>query len=422
MKVWLITVGEPLPTDGNGDRLLRTGILAETMAREGHEVVWWTSAFDHIRKRHRTRSNSRIKTAECYEIQMLASVGYRQNVSLRRIIDHVGIAHQWRKLVARERHPDIVLCSLPTLELCDAAVEYSQLHGIPAVIDVRDLWPDQFLDLLPKATQPLGRLALAPMFRQVKRVCRGATALCGITDQFVEWGLNHGDRARTSRDQAFAMAYRESPPTAQEIAEAQEFWKRHGLRDDQFIACFFGTIGRHFEIETVMAAVRKIEAQYPNFRAVLCGVGPSLERHQKAAAGSRALVFPGWVNAAQIWTLLRLASIGLAPYVNSQNFTRNLPNKPIEYLSAGLPVVTSLRGVLSDLLDQWDCGVVYPEGDTQALSTQLVILQRDRAALARMSRNAQTLYNQQYRASAVYAQMSRYLCDLAGLPYHRAAA
>ncbi len=54
MRVWLLTVGEPLPTDGGSDRVWRTGFLARALADRGHEVVWWSSAFDPFR--HRLRS------------------------------------------------------------------------------------------------------------------------------------------------------------------------------------------------------------------------------------------------------------------------------------------------------------------------------------------------------------------------------
>ncbi|GAI08595.1 unnamed protein product, partial [marine sediment metagenome] len=50
MRIWLITIGEPLPSDNNNDRLYRTGILAKLLIQRGHEVVWWTSTFDHVRK------------------------------------------------------------------------------------------------------------------------------------------------------------------------------------------------------------------------------------------------------------------------------------------------------------------------------------------------------------------------------------
>lgn len=413
MKVWLITVGEPLPNDGNGDRLLRTAILSEAMSQNGHDVLWWTSAFDHSRKRHRSLRNERLQLTKNFQIQTLYSVGYRHNVSIRRVIDQIGVARQFRRLADKESPPEIILCSLPTLELCDAAVNYGARQGIPVILDVRDLWPDLFLDLLPKVGQPVGRLLLTPMFRQVQRVCRKATAICGITDEFVRWGLNHGSREKSDWDRTFPLAYRESSPPAQELAEAKRYWRNQGLTDDQFIACFFGVMGRHSDLETVIAAARKIESMVPNLRVVLCGLGPNFERCQRLAAGSPTVLLPGWMNAAQIWTLLRMSQVGLAPFANCENYTRNLPNKPIEYLSAGLPIVTCLKGVLSDVIRKNDCGVIYSDQDPAALADVLLKLHSTRSDVRRMSTNAQKVYDDKYRASVVYAAMERYLQEVA---------
>jgi len=53
MRVWLLTIGEPVPLGaGARDRLHRTGAFARYLVSRGHQVVWWTSAFDHFRKQH----------------------------------------------------------------------------------------------------------------------------------------------------------------------------------------------------------------------------------------------------------------------------------------------------------------------------------------------------------------------------------
>ena len=38
MRVWLVTIGEPLPIDGTNERLCRTGILANMLVKRGHKV------------------------------------------------------------------------------------------------------------------------------------------------------------------------------------------------------------------------------------------------------------------------------------------------------------------------------------------------------------------------------------------------
>ncbi len=125
------------------------------------------------------------------------------------------------------------------------------------------------------------------------------------------------------------------------------------------------------------------------------------------------MVFPGWVGAAEIWTLMRMARAGLAPYHNSKDFRSSLPNKSIEYLSAGLPLVSSLTGELERLLSEHGCGVTYVEGDAGSLAASLSSLYDDGARLEAMAANAAALFAEKFTAEKVYGAMCRYLEDLA---------
>ena len=54
MNVWTICAGEPLPTDENQPRPMRMSMLTRTLRKRGHDVLWWTSSFNHSAKRQRT--------------------------------------------------------------------------------------------------------------------------------------------------------------------------------------------------------------------------------------------------------------------------------------------------------------------------------------------------------------------------------
>src|SRR5204863_5451667 len=100
------------------------------------------------------------------------------------IRNHRQTAAQFTARAARGAPPDVILCSYPTIELCDAAVSYGRFHGVPVVLDIRDLWPDIFLNLVPRALKGFARVALAGMFKASRRACGDATAIVGITEQF----------------------------------------------------------------------------------------------------------------------------------------------------------------------------------------------------------------------------------------------
>lgn len=414
MRVWLVTVGEPLPLPGTGARLLRAGLLGQMLARRGHQVVWWTSTFDHWQKRHLYPSDTVLRLQDEISLHLLHGRGYRHNISIRRILDHIRVAGRFSTLAEVESVPDVILCSLPTLELALASTRYGKRHGVPVVIDVRDLWPDIFQEFAPHWARGLARYALAPMRGQAMRACVDAYAITGNSPPFVEWGLRNAGRVATRLDRPFPFGYLAQAPAEQDREAAVRFWKGHGLAKGQggLIACFFGTLGHQFDLETVLDAALLLESEGHAVRFVLCGIGERLEALKTRAGTSRAVVFPGWVDRAQIHALMGMADVGLAPYRNHAGFVGNMPNKPIEYLAGGLPVLTSLGGYLGGFLASHGCGMSYPEGNALALRDIFVRFCENSQPLADMSSNARRVFAQQFDADKVYGGMCDYLSEV----------
>ena len=71
MRIWLATVGEPLPVDPGTPRLLRTGQFAAWLAARGHEVVFFTNTMDHYARRLRATQTTSWQVATNYRIVAL---------------------------------------------------------------------------------------------------------------------------------------------------------------------------------------------------------------------------------------------------------------------------------------------------------------------------------------------------------------
>jgi len=411
MRVWLLATGEPVPTDAANPRLHRKGMLAEALVSRGHEVVWWTSTVNHAEKCHRFPRDTVVEFGKEYCVRLLHAPLYKANVSLRRVLSHRCIARKFRRFAPGEPPPDVIVCSMPTIELSVAATRYALARRVPLVLDIEDMWPDVVLDLVPSWARGVGRVALSSMYRGMRYASRNATAIIGLTAPYVDWALAYAARPRSALDRNFPMAYKSDPPPEEALASALELWQRHGIEETghNLVACFFGTMGRFFEIPTVIDAARRLRADGRSIRFVLCGAGDNLARYQEMAADTDNVVFPGWVEAAEIWTLMRMSSVGLAPYLSIPNFTNNLPNKPIEYFSAGLPIISSLKGVLSDLLERYQCGVTYENERAEQLAEILAALDDDRERLAQLSKNSEKLYVSQFTAEKVFSEMIAHL-------------
>jgi glycosyltransferase involved in cell wall biosynthesis len=220
------------------------------------------------------------------------------------------------------------------------------------------------------------------------------------------------------------MGYRRPAEKSVGEEDAAQFWRTAGVfnEEPQFIACFFGAISRHYEIDTVLQAARRLEQSGRRIKFVLCGDGPELSRWRRKAADCPNVVLPGWVDAVKIRCLSQQSSVGLAPYYSSWDFAMSLPNKPIEYLSAGLPVISSLQGELAELLAKNDCGLTYRNGSADDLVRVLADCYDHPAKLAKMAHNAGQLYRKRFVAEVVYGEMADFLTEVATTNRRAAAA
>jgi glycosyltransferase involved in cell wall biosynthesis len=411
MNVWLVNIGEPLPVDPGGARLLRIGTLAERLAAEGHQVLWWTTRFDHSRKRHRP-GPADVLTHSGVRLRLLDAIPYRRNVSLARMINHRQLAATLAREARRESPPDVIVCSYPTIELSCEVVRYGQEHNVPTVLDLRDLWPDLFLDILPPWARSIGRLPLLPLFAQKVRAMAGASAIFATNDSFLDWALEAARRPRNPHDDVFPHGYRRMENSAADASAAREFWAGLGVGSDTFNVCFFGNIvPRVLDLDTVLDAAALVAAEHRDVRFILCGVGEDLER-LKARAVGLPVMFPGWVGASQIRGLMQLSGMGLVPYESRWNFVGSLPNKVIEYLSGALPIVSCLEGELRRLIEGEVCGLHYNYGNARELADAVATLRGDPALRQRMSANAARVFNTRYDAELVFG---RYVSRLAAL-------
>ena len=118
----------------------------------------------------------------------------------------------------------LLLLTFPTLGLCEAAVEYGKKQNIPVIIDYRDMWPEVFVDILPKKMRLFGRIALFQLFSKTRNVFSKADGLIGITEEFLNLGLKKIGRQKHKMDAVFPLAYLENQFSESQLEEADKYW------------------------------------------------------------------------------------------------------------------------------------------------------------------------------------------------------
>lgn len=385
LLIWLVTIGEPWPIDGENPRLHRTGTMARLYARGGDEVVWFNNTFDHYRKEHRFDRSTTIHPEPNLTLVGLQGRAYKKNVSVARILHHRDTATDWERIVKDMPVPDIIVASMPSLELARSAVRYGEKHNAPVVVDIRDLWPDIFLEAAPKGFEWAGRIAVSPFYAMLKEGVRKAAAVSGVTESAVDWARNHAGMPRGVFDGHLPLAYEPEEFFGAAMADASRFWDERGVRADslELTVCFLGNLTKRIEFDTVLQAARQFPKEMEGkVRFVLCGAGDRAADIAACAAETKFMLAPGFVNAPKIAVLMQRSQIGLLPYPSSDDYVRLLPNKFFDYCVGGLPILTSLKGHLTSLLQKSGAGWTYENNVPSDLIRILTELSNDRARVS----------------------------------------
>lgn len=407
MRIWTVKIGEPLPIEECDSRPFRTGLLSSTLAERGHEVTWWTSTFFHQEKRQLFGHDTIIPVTDRYRIIALRTPGYRRNISFERAMDHEIMARRFSRLATYEHQPDMILCAFPTIELSTAAVTFGKLMGVPTVLDIRDLWPDEFLEAVPIGLRRLGSIPVHILERKVKRCMRNATALTAMSMGCLEWGLAHAGRSRCTCDDVFPLGYPELDVDPKLLEEAGASLRARGVRPTSVICWFIGMFGKHYDIPTIIAVARELDRlQLHDVQFVLSGDGPETAKWKAMAQGLTNTVFTGRIGPAEIKYMSGIADIALLAV---DGVPASLPNKLFEYMAAGLPIVSSLSGEAEILLRNHGCGLTYAPGDSAGLLAILKSLVMDPQLRHRMGDMSARAFRSGYSADAVYGRMASHL-------------
>jgi glycosyltransferase involved in cell wall biosynthesis len=413
MNIWIVTIGEHLPIDGDNPRLHRSGLFSEFLVKNGHSVTWWTNDFNHFTKKHRGYANEAIKVKENLTIFLLNSKGYEKNLSLSRLMDHYELGKAFKAYSANYAPPDIILTSYPSIYLSKACLIYGKTHKLPVIVDLRDLWPESFLDVFPKKLHFLAKIPLFPMIYQAKYVFKHADSLTSISRPFLDRALKKANRVyNDNKDKVFPFGYERIVSSSAYLEEGKKFFLSLGIDLDEKKnrICFIGTIGHQFDLDTVIEAAQKVATE--NVEFVLCGKGEMLDHYKETCKrlGLTNVKFTGYINKNQIKLLMENSVIGLAPYIFVPNFLDNMPNKIIEYLSEGLIILTSLYGGhINDFLTQHKVGFSYQPHDSEMLAQLIRKAFQDSAKSEEMKKNALTIFDTLFQANIVYNNYMNHL-------------
>jgi glycosyltransferase involved in cell wall biosynthesis len=407
MRIWLVNPYGPIP--GEGWRDYRFTLLGRVLAARGHDVTWWTANFAHHFKSFRSKSWEDRLDSPNFTIRLVPTSGYSRNIGLARVAFEVNYVQNLLRRSKGMSAPDLIIGVDPPQTAGWASRSLAKRHGAKLLIDVFDLWPELFELALPQALRKFSGTIFAPLYMMRKSSYRSADAITALCNFYL-----HKARAESGRlNQPVGVFYNGIDvsvfrQTMSAVRDKDAIRADFGVRSNALIAVYAGSLGPNYDISTLLATARQLQQREANVQLIVAGSGP-LEnevRNVTESIGVQWIRYLGKVTPDRLMSLYSVCDVGLCAYGPFSNV--GMPDKFYDYTSAGLFILNSLTGELSELILREGIGRNYRAGDPQNLTEILVGLSKKPKLTGAMKSSSFNVANE-YDSRVQYGAMADFI-------------
>ncbi len=297
---------------------------------------------------------------------------------------------------------DLVWGTSPPIFQGVTAWALARLKRIPFLFEVRDLWP-AFAVAVGVLTNPTLIRASEWLERFLYR--RADTLMVnspGFIQHVKSKGAQHVELVPNGADAA--MFHPED--------DGRTFRQIHGL-DGKFLALYAGAHGMSNDLGVLLEAADRLKNQ-PEITIVLLGDGKEKADLQVRAGEMdlKNVYFIPSVPKSEMSAALAAADACIAILKPIEMYKTVYPNKVFDYMAAGRPVILVIDGVIRDVVESAQGGVVVPPGDAESLGDAIRLLAGDRQKRELMGQNGRRYVETHFDRPVVANQLNEIMGQL----------
>lgn len=402
MKILFLADNFPPEKNAQASRVFER---ARYWVRWGHEVTVITCAPNFPEgKVYPGYKNSwyRRETRDGIQVIRVKTFIAPNRGTVTRILDFLSFMFAAFAAGLFQPRPDVVAATSPQFFAAVAGWALSKCKRRPFVFELSDLWPDSIVAV--GAMRPGFALRLLEKFELY--LYRQSAAIVALTRSFKQNLMRRGIPAERVSVVLNGVELDVFQPRPRNLALAAEA----GLRPDDFVLGYIGTLGMAHGLENVLDAAERVRGSRIRFLLM----GPGAEREKLIAETRRrhldnVLILPAQPKdrMPDFWSLCDVALVHLK---DTPLFKTVIPSKIFEAMGMGLPVLlVAPPGEASELVTSARIGMCAPAGDPQALAEAALLIAGNPALLgqfAAASRAAAPRHSRERQATEMLAALA----------------
>jgi colanic acid biosynthesis glycosyl transferase WcaI len=324
----------------------------------------------------------------------------RNRGAVRRTLAHATCAAtSFLRGASGAGNADVFVATSPPLFTGLAGLLLARAHRRPFVLEVRDLWPDAFVDLGLAREGPV-----VAAFRRLERLLyREADHVVAVTEAFAERIGSTG--VPRSRLTVVRNGVDLSRFPREEARDATR--ERYGLAG-RFVVLYLGAHGVAHGLDRLLPAAREAG---PGVLFWFVGEGAEKERlvAEARSLGLANVRFDPGIPRDDVPAAYAACDAVLVSLKGTPLMETFLPSKAFEAMGAGRPVLAAVAGEAKRLLEIGAGAIVVPPGDASALARAALALATDPARTAALGLAARERAAREFDRDALAAGYARVL-------------
>ena len=181
-----------------------------------------------------------------------------------------------------------------------------------------------------------------------------------------------------------------------------------GLKEDDFVILYAGTIGRANKVEFLINAAIEIEKQgYLKIKFLMVGDGNRKNKVKERAQefNLKNIIFHEKVPLDQLNKIMQISDIGVVCFAPFKILETNSANKFFDYLAAGLPVLINYKGWQARYLEEFNCGLSANQLDINQFVDNILFFYKNPHLINNYRENARFLAKQKFDRSKLVKEL-----------------
>ncbi len=305
--------------------------------------------------------------------------GYENKLYQREEVDGIDVVRVWTYIAANEgtvkrianytsytltsvlaavgqKRPDVIIATSPQFFCGWSGVLTRFWHGVPFVLEIRDLWPDS-ITAVGAMQQPM---LLRLIYQLEDWMYKAATHIVTVGDGYKQELQHKGvpsEKISVITNGVDPDQYLPQPP-------ALAYKEALGI-NQPFVCSYIGTIGMACGLHVVLTAAEKLKAMgREDIVFLLVGDGALRAELQQAAQDRRLdnVIFTGLLEKRRMPDVLSFSDVTLVHLKKTDLFKTVLPSKIFEAASMERPILLGVEGYSADLIRTAEAGLcIEPE-------------------------------------------------------------